>query len=498
MDDTEKRDAGFSDHGGLSEWWIPGLLAMGLICVIGWPAYRGVAQTGGRALTRPFFRLIHPEPVRSDWSAPQRSAESALARKARSMEFRTQKFRVNPSVVSEWCEEWNCAPVERLLLLRLLVQQLPEAAAWSGGLPQHGDLNRTILDLSAAEIRSQPENGFYWLAESLALFYSGKEPDAIQAIRQARQCRRFDAGLKELNRAEYSLWKAETRPWLLLPPTPRNWGLDLERPLYALSRNLSQQERIMLRRYNLEKAVELGMLHLGLAAQLMEAAWTPADVSLAHAIAHHAMDAFTERRGAAPAASPAETGFLHFLEEHADKLDAMKARAWLSEMADRQSRQAGNLSIWRRIQALSSWNASAVLACLFLQSFSLFLVWCTLAVFSLTSAPEKRGNSSASLLFAPRRCGVAGLTFAVAPFALTFSKWPAGGAYLFSSLVLGWMLWWGVMAIGSPRPSLVAVRKSVAQGLLLLLTATLLTTGAVSLVLQQRQQRLGMIAEQGW
>ncbi len=462
------------------------LLAIGVIAVVLWDPFRASARAGIQTLARPILR--HAGGGAEDASAP--TPRQKFATQAPSMEFRVQQFPADPVLLKSWCAEWQCGPSQQQLLLCLLLRELPETTAKDVSLTQKQNLFQSIHDLASEGRKSQPDNAFFQLAESLTYFYSAQETSSAIALKEALQCPRVSAGLKELNESEYALWTSERKPWMLLPVAHRDWSLQLERPFHMMSRGLALQQRSLLQKYNIEKAVELTLLHLGLAARLAEAGWTPSDQAMARAMSLRAMEPYSTQSGVDPTPAQIESNFLGFLDDQGDKIAIAKANSWISSLSSQEGTMNSRLPPWRLAQTLAMWNASTVLASLFLQAASLLLVWVTVTWFSRKTPPPSANGFT--------RRNVAGLAFGLSPIYWTISGWPAGGTYMLLGLFGGWLVWWGIMGISHERVSIHAVRDSVAHSLLTMLVATLLTAGAAAAALQFRQQQFQVISEHGW
>lgn len=494
MDQPEKGATRFLGNGGLSGRWILVPLLLALALPLAWPAYRSCLLAAARL-------LAHGAARNGPGSKPSREdgpSAGGLAVAARSMEFRIQQYRIDPGLLRAWREEWKCGPAEKLLLTRLLLRQLPESAARESSPLQRRDLLQAILELTAEGRATQPEMGFYWLAEALALFYSGQEAPALAALRQAGRCPRLDAGLKDLNQAETALWQSDRKPWMILPPTPRAWGLRLERPLHTFSRSLALQQRALLQKYNIERAVDLGVIHLGLALQIAEMAWTPADLAIARSIATRAVEPFWTTKGVEPTPVQLEKNFVRSLEDQGDRLSASKVRHWFAMLAEQEAARTRSLPQWRDVQRLAGWNASTVLAGFLLQIASLTLVVGTVFFFSRQSPHEFAAEKNGAHPSGSCRKGLAALAFCAGPILATITGQSPGGTFFIVSLLGGWGSWWLVMTLRAPRLSLAAIRGSLAHSLLILTVAFVLTTTAMALVVQQREDRLRAIAERGW
>lgn len=469
--------------------WIGALLAAAVVSAVLWPPFRSTALTGVHALVRAAWRPAAETP-------PTRSPIEKLATQSRSMEFRVREFPVDPDLVRAWCDEWRCDATQKQILLMMLLRQLPQAASSEGPAAQRQSQIQAILNLSAEGRQAQPDNAFFRIADALAFFYSNSGQDPVPssaqlALKDAMQTPRIGAGLRELNASEHALWGSERRPWTLLPVGHRNWGLGLEQALHMMSRGLSWKERELLQKYNIERAVELTLLHLGLAARLAEAGWTPADQAIARAMALRAMDPYSARNGFEPTPAQVESNFLGFLDDQGDRLSLSKANAWLAAISAQDTVMERRMILGRRAQALSAWNASAVLASLLLQTASLALGWVVIA-WSVRRASAPPPSEAGA------RRNVAGLAFAIAPLFWAVTGWPAGAKHLLAGLALGWALWWGLMKLGHERVSLAAARSSLAHTLLSFSVATLLVTAAAAAALQFRQEQFQWMVNQGW
>ncbi len=471
------------------------LLFLLAIMMAAWPTCCISARAGFAALTRPFLRINDPtsKPVPSNLSKGVKSPADRAARLARSMEFRIQQYSIHPAMIKTWGTEWNLQPVDNLLLLRPLLNQLPGFSPRETPVAQQNDLIQTIFQTSADIRTIQPNNPIPSLAESLALFYTGQDLPSLNALRQSQIAGRISLGLPELNRSEYEVWRLEAHPYALFPLTPRTWDLGMEKTLHLYSRGLAVQERALLQKYNIERALDMAFLHLGLAGQIRDMGWGPADFAIARNITHRAMLPFWSQRGAEPTIPQLSENFIHFLEDQGDKLAPAKVRAILGDFDRQQAAIEKNLTTWRKIQLIGSWNASSVLSCLFLQTISLFLVWATIT-FSLSGSPYSPSDAPGTLL----RFGLSGIPFALPPIIWTFSGWPPGGTYLLAGLLGAWLLWGILLKYHQEAISLSEIRTVLAQGLVTMTLLTLLTIAGIAIIFQFRMNHLRAFLEHGW
>ena len=505
MESLSSRDAadGRKDQNG----WFPivVLVAIGAILLTAWPAYRSATRVGLMALIRP---LLHNggwlekgrvTPASIDHPKVDSPAQGMLARYARSMEFRVQRFRMAPSLLHEWNAEWKPDAPQKIVMLSLLLRQLPGAAAQKDSAAQK-NLADCILELMSEGRQTNPDNAFFQIAESLVRFYSEQEMATLDALKQDGPCARADAALRELNQSETELWSAEKKPWTLFAVTPRIWGIEFKRSLHVFSRMMASREKAALKKYNLERAVELSLLQLELAARIADASWTASDAATARAIANRAMEPFWTQKDVNPTASELEEHFASFLDDQGDKTLAGKFRFCMEQIVAREQSVSGVLPHWRRVQQLTSWNAPGLLGCLLLQTASLLLTWSTLALSTRSPAPP----SLTSHLPVPHRRGspftshFAMLAFSIAPLVWMISNWPAGGSYMMASLVGSWVLWWGILRTNHSPANPAPWRTSLAAVTVMMLTTTLLVTSALSLILEYHARHLNAMLQHGW
>lgn len=476
----------------------PGLCILFLLILFAalsatWPPYRYAVVGSFHALTHPWLKIFASEQTIKKVDLP----EGKPSAQARSIEFRVQQYDVTPSLIEAWCAEWRCGSLQRNLILRLLLHQLPEMTARENDRTQRQDLIQSILSLTSEGRKEQPENGFYRLTEALAFFYAGQDTAAMASLKQIGNSRLMSAGLKELNDSENVLSQATLQPWILLPPTHRIWELQIERPLSVWSRAIALQERTLLQKYNIERALELGLLHLELGMRISEMAWTPFDQAVAQSIINRALEPFWNQKNMTLTPDQLEENFISFLEDQGDKLNAAKIRAWHSTLTARENVGAYMLSKWRHIQLLSRWNASSILASLFLQIISAIFVFGTLIFASIPPGNFSASDHSSESLN-PIRSGLAAFAFVLGPIGWTILGWPIGGISQFVGLLGGWALWWGVITFTNPRPSMSTLKTSLAYSILTLLTVTVLTTVAIAEAIQYQQKYLHIIADHGW
>jgi hypothetical protein len=468
--------------------WLVGLLLASLVGGVFWPAFRDAMVAGGSAVAVPLLRRagakVAPGPRAPSHLIGTPLPSDRLATLARRMEFRVRRYRVTPALMQTWMAEWGCGPAEKLQMLRLLLGQLPEAAAKETPAPQRQDLLQCVLTLSAELRRADPGNGFLWLTESLALLHSGQEAPAMLALGEALRAGRAEAGLRALNASELAIWTQRLDPWTLFPPMPRRWGLDAERPLHNLGRSLSLQQRTFLKKYNLERANELALVQLRLATLVAECGWTPGDLAAARATANRAMLPLWPSRHAPPSNAQLEQNFLSSLEDQGDRLGLVKARAWLGDLGHRESALRTNLPVWRRMQKFSAWTAPSVLACLAAQSALTLGGWILLARSVRVSHEPPHA-----------RWAVGVLAFAPAPIIWSVLGWPPGLSLLalglLGSLVL-WF-WWASMTPGGLR----AARPKLAAAALGNLAALLALSLFVACALQYQRTVLPPLLANG-
>lgn len=446
--------------------WFAAILLGGAAGALAWPAFRDALSAGASAVVAPIARRLHEgnapgprAPARFLDVAPSSDRLAALARR---MEFRVHRYRVTSRQLRDWCAEWKCGPSEKLQLLRVLLGQLPEAAAKETPSPQRQDLLQAVLSLSVELRQADPGNGFLWLAESLVLLHSGQDAAARLALGEALRAGRADAGLRALNASELAGWAARLDPWILFPPMPRRWGLEIERPLLNLGRSLSLQQRAFLKAYNLERANDLALTQLRLAELIAEAGWTPGDLAVARAAANRAMLPLWPSSSTPFSNELLERHFLATLEDQGDRLGLAKARAWLEDLKNREETLRRDLPRWRTMQQLAAWNAPSALACLLVQSVFTLGGWALLAVSSRASGEPARA-----------RWAIGGLAFAPAPMAWSASGWPPGPVFLALGTLLSAALWvwWAAVTPGgfrAARPKLAAAALSNLAAFLIL------------------------------
>ena len=472
------------------------LVAVAGLFMFAWPAWQNTARTGVMALLRSlshrggWIGLERFAFVPTDHPKTASSQGDRLARHARSMEFRIQHLGWDPALLRAWNSEWKLDASQKKVMLPMLLRQLPGAAAQKNPIARN-NLADCIFELTAEGRRATPKNGFFRIAESLALFYLGQEKAAILALKQIERDVRMDAGLRELNDSEAVLWSSEKKPWTLFDVTPRNWGLDLHRPLYAFSRALASQEKNALQRYSFQQATELGMIHLDLAARVADAAWTASDVAVARAVANRAMEPFWVPINTIPTPRQVEEHFINFLEEQGDAMLMAGFRSCMERIAGRERAVSKGLPVWRRVQQLASWNAPGLLACLSLQTTSMLLVWLVLPRLSkIRVRPE---NNAVLIKIVPSL-----LAFALVPAAWALGNWPSGGTHLVLTLGGGWLLWSLALQMSHSSPDPIPWRISLTAATIMMLTATLLTMTALSLILEFRERNLAVMLQNGW
>jgi hypothetical protein len=458
--------------------FVIGSLILFFGCIVFWPPFRLSSSVGLNAITRPFLKYFFP--IETSQVNPQVLAKSELAKKARSMEFRLQQYSVTPDLLNSWCAEWKCTPTDKKILLSLMLRQLPEAVSGETPSAERIDLVQCIATLVTEGMKTEQDNAFYHLANGLLLFYTNQDEASLIALKESQSHARLDPGFKEINESEYILWRSETKADLLFPPMPRVWGLRLERPLHTWSRGLGLQERSQLQKYNLEKAVEIGLLHLGLAEQLSRMGLTSSDLFLSQAIKNRALEPFWSQKDVTPNSKQLEDNFVSFLEDQGDKISSAKAREWISAINKRQSDKINQLPRWRLIQSFSNWNISSILGSIFLQTASLLIVWATLLFY----ARVKHFSSSPSFL---SKLGFANIAFAIAPIAWMISGWPAGGNYMFLGAVLAWFVWFLLIYFSHSKLNSETLTFSISQGLVAMLTSTVLLTAIAAFAFQYRQ-----------
>jgi hypothetical protein len=484
-----------------------GAVILALIVLAGilfgaWPSYRQTAMSGAAALMRPLAQRLHFQETalaRFNTGPASRetlSTQSALACAARSMEFRFERLSIDPDLLREWTAEWKLTPAQKPVLLSMLLRELPEPAAIRNSALQK-KMAETVLTMAIEGDHADPENGFYWLSEGLVLFHIGQSAPAIAALQQAQNCPRMDAGLKELNRSENALWHLDRKTWTLFAMPPRTWGLELQRPLQVLSHSLAQEERAALKKYNMERAIELTLMHLNLAARVAEIAWTPLDVATGHAMVVHALEPFWIVKAREPSLPQLQQNFLDLLEDQGDKLSASKSRGYWEAVAKREKACAAMQPTWRIIQQIASWKASVVLGCLMLQTISLLLTWVTIVMAAGVTSPKDIYVGS---VFSPIEPVGAfpTLAFMVAPFLWGVSNWPAGGAYFMAGLAGSWLLWFLLLRLSSFPTTLAGWKEAVANVLVMNLMATVSTAVLLAAILEYRTRHLEIVLQRGW
>ncbi|MCC7517611.1 MAG: hypothetical protein IT578_00335 [Verrucomicrobiae bacterium] len=454
--------------------WYGSLLLLLAATAVVWPAFRDAGFAGSAAAAAPFLRRIGIGKAAVPRASTQLLGDPApsdrLAALARRMEFRLRHYRVTPQLLRDWCAEWNCSSSEKLQLLRLMLGQLPEAAAKETPASQRQDVLQGVLDLSAELRRADPGNGFPWLAEALALLHSGQDAPAKLALDEALRAAHADAGLRAVNVSELAVWAARLDPWVLFPPMPRRWGLQAERPLLNLGRSLSLQQRAFLKKYNLERANDLAMTQLRLAVFLAECGWTPGDLAAARAAANRAMLPLWPSPTVAFSDELLERHFLSTLEDQGDRVNLAKARAWLADLGRREDALRRNLPTWRAMQRLSAWTAPSVLAALLAQAVLALGGWLLLAATTRPATGPVRA-----------RWAMGVLAFAPAPIVWSMLGWPPGASLLVVGLVGAFTLWawWASATPGGFRAARAKLAVAALGTLAAFFTLILLAAAAV-------------------
>lgn len=457
------------------------LFAVG--CAV-WPSFKLAARTSLNVITKPFVKVLFPNKKQGSLDSTN---SGQLARNARSMEFRIQQYPVTPALLSSWCNEWNCKDTDKKILLTLLLRTLPEAVSSDTPSPDRVNLIQSMGQITQEGMKTQPNNAYYLLVNGLILFYTGQDAQAFDLLKQSQAMPTIDSGLKDLNQAENFLWINDTKLESIFPRMPQIWGLRLERPFHTWSRGLVLQERAYLQKYNIEKAVETTMVHLALAKQISDMAWTPFDFALSQAIKNRALDAYWTQKGGEPNSKQLEDNFLYFLEEQADKLAAAKARSWIEEINHREAEKLQKLPRWRLVQSFSSWNASGILASLYLQTVSLFIVWMTM---TLSFRPSSADKVAAGPSLVPS------MIFFAAPIAWMFSGWPVSGTLMLLGILITWLIWIFLLSLGNRNQKLGAdqITLSVSYSLASILTSAVLVTAIAAYALDYR---LAMLKDLG-
>ena len=131
-----------------------------LLCFVAiyffWPSFRVPLQIGSQVITQPFLRLSSLAPEAS-LEKPKAESYSEIARR---IEFRIEQYRIEPALIQSWCKEWNCDSNQELFMLRLLLQQLPEAWSKENSEQQRKGLIDSILYLASECQQKQSKNAF--------------------------------------------------------------------------------------------------------------------------------------------------------------------------------------------------------------------------------------------------------------------------------------------------------------------------------------------------
>lgn len=466
-----------------------------LVGAVAWPAARICARAGFLSLSRPFLSIrdFSRKAIPSKLGSIDGNAQDRMARLAHSMEFRIRQYPVDSSVLKNWSYEWKLRPSDNLLLLRPLLAQLSSTSSRESDASRRNDLIQTILQVSADTRTAYPNNPIPSLAESLALFYSGQDALSLHALRQSQVAGKITLGLHELNQSENVLWHMEISPSSIFPVTPRSWNLDMERTLYLFSRSLALQERTLLQKYNIEKAVDITLLHLTLASQIRDIGWGPADFALAKGIAQRALLPYWKQKGGNPSLSQLGDHFARFLEDQGDPLAPARVRAILEDFKHQQIALEKNLSSWREIQGLGNWSPRGVLACLFLQTLSLLLAWITIVFF--TGRPSILSSRNPEPISA---FGFSGLPFALPPLVWAISNRPPGSVELIAGLLIAWAIWIVLLKAFYRSIDLLQIRSLLAQSMVTMNLFTLLFLMTLSFIFQSRADQLRLFLEHGW
>jgi hypothetical protein len=474
---------------------LPFLLVLSLLLCLFWPNYRATTLAGISAISRPFLKAANLSSVKKTSYRKSKLKDAypqKLAEEARSMEFRIQQYRIDQATIRSWCQEWECGPEEKLLLIRLLLRQLPEAGAKETSSTQKNDLIQSILDLTTEGRRNQPNNAFFWISEAITLFYSGQDEAAWLLLKQAQSCSQMNGGLKALNQSEYALWKSDSKVSRILPVTPRNWGLDLERPLQTLSRGLNIQQRGSLQKYNIERGVELSLIHLNLATRIADAGWVPSDQAIATGMMRRSLEPFWTDRNSEPTDAQLQQNFLKFLDDQGDKISISKARVWFASINHQEEVKKTRLEMWRKLQILSAWSPSSTLGSLMLETTSLLIVLFTL-IFFMKSSWLKELHQASNL-----RSIFPNIAFVLAPISWAVLNWTAGGTLLVFGLLGTWMLWMFFAKISLKDMYLESMTACLFKGGIVLVSLTIALTSGIAALLQYRQECFKIILEQGW
>jgi hypothetical protein len=426
---------------------------------------------------------------------PPISMESAnserLAVLSRSIEFRIRQYPPTLQHIKNWCEEWKCTPAEHFLVLRTLLQQLPQVASREVSDSQRKALVDSILYVASKARVASPEVSLSTLGEALAFFFNGQDAEVLPKLRQLQSEKPFGQTFRDLHQSEYQIWQRERKSWQIFPIPPQVRSLGLEQTLYLFSRSLMLQQRSFLRKYNIQKALELTSLHMGLAVHVAQMAWTPADFAVARSMMNRALTPFWKDLQRYPSAEELQQNYLTFVDEQGDPLTKDEVRKNFSVLESQEKALRSQLPLWRGVQQLASWNAGTVLGNLFLHGISLSLAWITLA-FSTRSRPLPQENlrqPSALLLSS---------VFLLPSIGWTLLSWPAGGKYILGGLLLSWTAWFLCFRCKSASIDLINLRTSMACVLVTLLVTILLTGIWITQRLLQRHEAITTLFHSGW
>ncbi|MDD2710390.1 MAG: hypothetical protein PHV34_20610 [Verrucomicrobiae bacterium] len=453
--------------------------------VAAWPAYRHVCRAALEEISRHLHKKTSASPVVDE----KQEDAARLAVQIRRIPFKIKNFPLENPGSTEQIFEGRSSSGQMPVFLAALMRELSDAAQSKD--PQFQKyLAHAILELAAEGRKADSGNNFYALAEALALYHSKPDLSFLEPLRQVSPSTPAKTELAALQASEVCLWKSRLKSWEIFPAPPHLWGLELHQPLHSLNRNLNLQEKASLKKYNVERAMELAMIQVELAGWLAQNARVPSDVAMANATLFHAIEPFwPAKNGIFPTASQLRENFLGLLDDQGDRTNLARCRNRMEIIAKKEEAVVRRLPEWRWVQAFCSWRAGSLLACLLLQCASLLLTWLVFVCFS-PPLPPSRGGVNGSIL--------ATLGFALPTICRIFMVWPAGLPGLLLSLPASWIIWLLILQVRSKIRALHDWKACLSHTLICMLASFMVVSAAVAWFFQLWQQKMGQFLSQGW
>jgi hypothetical protein len=170
----------------------------------------------------------------------------------------------------------------------------------------------SLLDWTcAAGLQKDSGNSYFVYCQAARAFEGKKYEEMLKLLRAANSMPAFNSYVSDLNRSE-TLRSVEERE----APGKNPWyGLDGTHPFNAMSQWLYENTRTAVKKYNQEKAVDIGLLHLNIAEKLWLDASSARQAAVGEQICLRALSSLSKQSFNSKDWVPLKREFLEFLDD---------------------------------------------------------------------------------------------------------------------------------------------------------------------------------------